>query len=383
MPIANAKSTEDCSKYSKYDYCYGVSDVYRYGSAYAAPSARIEVNLDDSGKEIGGNNYFIDTYSAKYVCQGSGNVKAYYVSDDDIGNINNAANNCDKNGCPYLEITKKGTRELKGEIDDFGLICWSYELSEEDGDTAWAWVASQWSFEDKKIRTVECYENENCGVNVCNKDGEWNTWRCEPKPIDPCEGIVCDSKCYDDITILTKGYCEAGACKYKETRSCDDNDPLTIGDKCVEKEIPIDQYLVHIALSVAPSSSEVVKTKLQAYCTYDDKVECVKDSDCNDGDKYTIRDWCESNICMHSQKVQCLTDEDCNAEEFCDGNNCREDTVVENIDDFLTEDKLDVTTSPSVLEDYRSNKNYIIISLVIVAILLSSGVIFLVIKLKK
>jgi len=86
---------------------------------------------------------------------------------------------------------------------------------------------------------------------------------------------------------------------------------------------------------------------------------------------------------MHSQKVQCIKDEDCNVEEFCDENNCRADTLIEDIEEFIEGEGLDVTTSPSVLEEYRASKNYLIAFLVILTVGLISALGYVLLKRKR
>jgi len=378
IPLVTAATAENCGTSSTYDTCYSSRYSYNYGSADAHAVAKIEVSLDNSDfMLIDGYNYYLNEYKVDYKCTGD---KAYYVEGEDA---DGAAQECNENGCPFLELTKEGTRILKGEIEKFTFICWDYDRDDaSNGDWATAWVAQPSPKFQTKIRTVECYEDANCGDDICNKDSDWNTWKCEPKPIDPCEGIVCDSKCYDDITILTKGYCEGGACKYGETTSCDDGNPLTLGDRCNQIVVPADNIIVQIAFNIG-SSEEIDDTKLQAYCTWMEEVECVEDSYCDDSDPYTIRDWCENNVCMHSQKVQCIKDEDCNVEEFCDENNCRADTLIEDIEEFIEGEGLDVTTSPSVLEEYRASKNYLIAFLVILTVGLISALGYVLLKRKR
>ncbi|MFH1529351.1 MAG: SUMF1/EgtB/PvdO family nonheme iron enzyme [Pseudomonadota bacterium] len=166
----------------------------------------------------------------------------------------------------------------------------------------------------------------DCGVGyTCDPKGETCAGDCEAL----CDGLQCgtaglDDECgcgdCDDDEACTDDFCGDGTCVYDPLdKECDDGDPCTIGDWCVE------------GLCAATDKNCDDGNP----CTGDacgEAGECVYTNNtvpCNDEDPCTVPDVCADGACV-GQPKGCADDNPCTKDSCSDAGVCDHDPVAMN-----------------------------------------------------
>ena len=174
---------------------------------------------------------------------------------------------------------------------------------------------------------VECLEDADCGEG----------FRCDP---EGCVQLLCVPgalTCYQDMVQIL---CNTDGSGTAWEKSCDDNDPCTEGDGCVDGE----------CLETTPTDCDD-----DNFCTDDGCggaaggcYHTFNDEPCDDGFECTIDDHCDAGECKGGTKVcDCVDDGDCAVHE--DGDACN-GTLYCDADGTCSLDEDTVVTCPATNE---------------------------------
>ena len=180
----------------------------------------------------------------------------------------------------------------------------------DDGDTCKSFICDEGKCGFNYRSGAECDDgNANTIHDTCSSSGK-------------CVGVAAECQTAgdcDDQKQCTTDACVGGECENTiRTGACDDGNPDTIGDACVNAECVGD-------LVVCTAANAAVKCDDDNPCTTDECIagDCehsaVNGGECDDGNANTIDDTCVNGVCIGGT-AECTKDSDCD-----DGNDCTDD----------------------------------------------------------
>ena len=166
-----------------YDKCFEAN--WRQGNAYARAKVYF-TNLTNLNK-VRGDYVIGDRAIAKVGKSGSQDTwhTLYFI--EGYGWVN-----CYSSGCnaPYIF---PGTYVLANQGESFS-SCYAFmSWEEKETSSCWSWVSSGTAFDKpcKTMKVVECSEDIDCpsSTQMCDKSGDWTTWKCKIGTPEPTEKI--------------------------------------------------------------------------------------------------------------------------------------------------------------------------------------------------
>lgn len=175
---------------------------------------------------------------------------------------------------------------------------------------------------DCTVANAACDDDDPCTTEDTCVDGE-----CVGTAIEGCIACDADDDCDDDNTC-TDDSCSDGVCTFADnTDACDDGDGCTSGDVCANGTCtgsPIEDCTSCTVNSDCSDGNPCTSN------VCNDEGVCenpFNTAPCNDGDPCTANDFCTDGVCEGALIDGCAT---CVAAADCDdGNDCTDDTCVE------------------------------------------------------
>jgi len=248
--------------------------------------------------------------------------------------------NCDNKGCYNYDYKIISPDEIllasAGETYTGCPLFLGYDYDYEERssvETTWwwdSWVVRSYGYLDINdngkcldLKSVECYDNNDCNENMyCNKEGEWNEWKCDLKE------------------------CETGetSCDIFNYETCENNNWVNNG---------------------------IIKNKCN--------VECIEDKHCNNDES---EKYCENNNVVianstekcNTQFYSCETNKEITIIETCEFS-CLEGKCIESIN----ESQSDIII-PIKIQSEIEKQSYTTMIYIIIGIMIGFGLIYMIIS---